>query len=94
NNQGRDYNLAKERLGIIDDFVDPSKWQNFCYQVRNTSSELLSNRPDFIDLCQNSANVAEKKLDNRVEQLRLRLNQQSWDDALAEELKIESALNA
>ncbi|MHC5825577.1 MAG: hypothetical protein ACYT04_59430, partial [Nostoc sp.] len=48
----------------------------------------------FIDLCQNSANVAEKKLDNRVEQLRLRLNQQSWDDALAEELKIESALNA
>ncbi|MDF5734273.1 MULTISPECIES: protein DpdE [unclassified Nostoc] len=94
NNQGRDYNLAKERLGIIDDFVDPSKWQNFCYQVRNTSSELLSNRPDFIHLCQSSAQVAEKKLDNRVEQLRLRLNQQSWDQTLAEELKIESALNA
>ncbi|MEH1874596.1 protein DpdE [Nostoc sp.] len=94
NNQGRDYNLAKERLGIIDDFVDPSKWQNFCYQVRNTSSELLSNRPDFIDLCQNCARVAEKKLANRVEQLRLRLNQQSWDNALAEELKIETALNA
>ena len=94
NNQGRDYNLAKERLGIIDDFVDPSKWQNFCYQVRNTSSELLSNRPDFIDLCQNCAKVAEKKLANRVEQLRLRLNQQSWDNALAEELKIETALNA
>ncbi|MHC5672352.1 protein DpdE [Nostoc sp.] len=94
NNQGRDYNLAKERLGIIDDFVDPSKWQNFCYQVRNTSSQLLSNRPDFIDLCQSSANIAQKKLDNRVEQLRLRLNQQSWDQALAEELKIESALNA
>lgn len=94
NNQGRDYNLAKERLGIIDDFVDPSKWQNFCYQVRNTSSELLSNRPDFIDLCQSCAKVAEKKLANRVEQLRLRLNQQSWDNALAEELKIETALNA
>lgn len=94
NNQGRDYNLAKERLGIIDDFVDPNKWQNFCYQVRNTSSELLSNRPDFIDLCQSCAMVAEKKLANRVEQLRLRLNQQSWDNALAEELKIETALNA
>ncbi|MEH1833601.1 MAG: protein DpdE [Nostoc sp.] len=94
NNQGRDYNLAKERLGIIDDFVDPSKWQKFCYQVRNTSSELLSNRPDFIDLCQSCANVAENKLANRVEQLRLRLNQQSSDQALAEELKIETALNA
>ncbi|MEH2065455.1 MAG: protein DpdE [Nostoc sp.] len=94
NNQGRDYNLAKERLEIIDDFVDPSKWQNFCYQVRNTSSELLANRPDFIDLCQSCANVAQKKLGNRVEQLRLRLNQQSWDQTLAEELRIETALNA
>ncbi|WP_392534004.1 protein DpdE [Nostoc sp. C117] len=94
NNQGRDYNLAKERLGIIDDFVEPSKWQNFCYEVRNASLELLSNRPDFIELCEKSAKVAEKKLDNRLEQLRLRLNQQSWDQALAEELKIETALSA
>jgi len=92
-NQQRDYNLAKERLGIIDDFVNPSKWQNFCYEVRKTSLALLANRPDFVELCESCAKVAEKKLGNRVEQLHLRLNQQTLDHALAEELKIESALN-
>jgi len=93
-NQGRDYNLAKDRLGIIDNFVDASKWQNFCYQARNTSRELLSTRPDFMELCERYANAAEKKLGNRVEQLRLRLNRQSWDHALSVELETESALNA
>ncbi|MDZ8185627.1 MAG: protein DpdE [Nostoc sp. ChiSLP02] len=94
NNQQRDYNLAKERLEIIDDFVEPSKWQNFCYEVRNASLALLTNRPDFQELCEKYAKVAEKKLGNRVEQLRLLLNQQSWDKTLAEELEIETAISA
>ncbi|MBL1198836.1 MAG: helicase [Nostoc sp. GBBB01] len=94
NNQQRDYNLAKERLEIIDNFVEPSKWQNYCYEVRNASLALLSNRPDFIELCEKRSLIAEKKLSNRVEQLNLLLNQQSWDRALAEELKIETALSA
>ncbi|MFN6516291.1 MAG: protein DpdE [Nostoc sp. CreGUA01] len=94
NNQGRDYNLAKERLEIIDNFVEPSKWQNYCYQVRNTFLALLSNRPDFLELCEQRGFVAEKKLGNRVEQLRLLLNQQTGDQALAQELKIETALSA
>ncbi|WP_193200176.1 protein DpdE [Nostoc sp. MG11] len=93
NNQYWDYNLAKGRLKIIDDFVDASKWQNFCYQARSTSLELLSQRPDFIDLCEQRAKVAEKKLGNRAEQLRLRLNRQTWDYAVAEELNVESGLN-
>jgi len=94
NNQQRDYNLAKERLEIIDNFVEPSKWQNYCYEVRNASLVLLSNRHDFIELCEKRSLIAEKKLSNRVEQLNLLLNQQSWDRALAEELKIETALSA
>ncbi|MBC1240305.1 protein DpdE [Nostoc sp. 2RC] len=94
NNQQRDYNLAKERLEIIDNFVEPSKWQNYCYEVRNASLALLSNRHDFIELCEKRSLIAEKKLSNRVEQLNLLLNQQSWDRALAEELKIETALSA
>ncbi len=94
NNQGRDYNLAKERLEIIDNFVEPSKWQNYCYQVRNAFLALLSNRPDFLELCEKRGFVAEKKLGNRVEQLRLLLNQQTGDQALAQELKIETALSA
>ncbi|KAF3890427.1 MULTISPECIES: protein DpdE [Nostocales] len=90
----RDYNLAKEDVEIIEDFVDASQWQKFCYLAHKTSSELLARRPDFIDLCKRYALVAEKKLGSREEQLRLRLNRQSSDRLLGEELEIEKALNA
>ncbi|WP_407893956.1 protein DpdE [Scytonema sp. NUACC26] len=90
----RDYNLAKEDVAIIDDFVNASQWQKFCYQAHKTSLKLLSRRPDFIDLCKRYALVAQKKLGNREEQLRLRLNRQSSDRVLAQELEIEKALNA
>lgn len=89
----RDYNLAKERLRIIDDFVDASKWQNFCYQASKTSYELLTNNSEYMDWLQRCTKSVEQKLSNRVEQLRLRLNRQTWDDKLAEELKIESAFS-
>ncbi|WP_414542381.1 protein DpdE [Nostoc sp. CCY0012] len=94
NDRCRDYNLAKERLGIIDNFVEPSNWKSFCHQVRSSSEKLLANRPDFINLHEQSAKVAEQKLSKRVEQLRLRLNRQPGDSALAEELQLETALSA
>ncbi|MBO3457749.1 SNF2-related protein [Aetokthonos hydrillicola Thurmond2011] len=93
-NQNRDYNLAKESLGIIDNFVSPSEWQQFCYHASHTSRELLSNRPDFLSSCSRWSKLAEQKLGTRVEQLQLRLNRQSWDRTLIEELEIERALSA
>ena len=70
----RDYNLAKSRLPILDRFVDASHWQYFCQKARRTSEELLRDRPSFIDLCKQRAKIAEQKLRNRVDQLRLRLH--------------------
>lgn len=70
----RDYNLAKSRLSLLDNFIESSNWQEFCYQARCTSLELLSQRPEFIALCENSATRAEQKLGKRLDQLRLRLN--------------------
>ncbi|WP_066425750.1 protein DpdE [Anabaena sp. 4-3] len=93
-NHRRDYNLAKERLAILDNFVDASKWRNLCEQTRQTSGELLTNHPDFIDWCQKSTQAAEQELGNRLEKLHLRLNRQPWEHKLAEELNIESALKA
>ncbi|OUL31017.1 helicase [Nostoc sp. RF31YmG] len=90
----QDYNLAKERLEIIDNFVAANNWQNICYQVRDTSKQLLTERLDFIQLCEHYAQVAEQKLAHRVEQLRLRMNRQIGNSTLAEELKIETALSA
>ncbi|MBD2436541.1 helicase-related protein [Nostoc sp. FACHB-110] len=90
----QDYNLAKERLEVIDNFIPPDNWQNVCYQAGNISKQLLTERPDFRQLCQQYAQIADKKLGQRVEQLRLRLNSQTWDHTLAEELKIEGVLKA
>ncbi|NEU71546.1 DEAD/DEAH box helicase [Hassallia byssoidea VB512170] len=95
--QYRDYNLAKSRLSIIDSFVEANKWQYFCYQARQTSLELLEQRPDFVKLCEKQATIAEQKLNKRVEQLELRLNQlvenkERSDSELAEEIETETDL--
>ncbi|BAY89824.1 putative helicase [Tolypothrix sp. PCC 7601] len=94
----RDYNLAKSRLSILDNFIDASNWPEFCYQARSKSLELLSQRPDFIALCEDSATRAEQKLGKRLEQLRLRLNrlmnqERISDLVLEQELNHEIALN-
>jgi ATP-dependent helicase HepA len=73
-NQLEDYNLAKNRLHILDDFIEPSKWQKICDRARQTSLDLLIQQPDFSELCDKSSNYAEQKLGRRVKQLRLRLN--------------------
>ncbi|MBJ7296856.1 MAG: hypothetical protein JHC73_11190, partial [Dolichospermum sp.] len=59
---------------------------------------LLSQRPDFQELCEKSAKRAEEKLGKRLEQLRLRINrfnqeQQINDPLLQQELLEETALN-
>ncbi|MBU7587069.1 MAG: DEAD/DEAH box helicase [Nostoc sp. TH1S01] len=92
--QGQDYNLAKERLEIIDNFIAPHNWHNLCYQVADTSKILLTQRQDFTQLCQHYAQVAEQKFAHRVEQLKLHLHTQTWDNALAEEVKIERLLKS
>jgi ATP-dependent helicase HepA len=74
NSKYYDYNLAKSKLPILDNFVEASEWQNFCSQARETALELLCQRPDFVKLCEKYAQVAEQKLGRRIEQLRLRLN--------------------
>ncbi len=94
----RDYNLAKSRLSILDNFIESSRWQEFCYHARDTSLELLSQRPEFISLCENSAIRAEQKLGKRLDQLRLRLNrltnqERIYNTVLEQELNNETALN-
>ncbi|MBE9209618.1 DEAD/DEAH box helicase family protein [Nostoc sp. LEGE 06077] len=90
----QDYNLAKERLEIIDNFIPPNNWQNVCYQVCNMSQTLLTERQNYLELCEHYAQIADQKLGHRVEQLNLRLNTKTWDHTLAEELKIERVLKS
>jgi ATP-dependent helicase HepA len=94
----QDYNLAKNRLDIIDEFVEPSKWQEICTSARQRSLDLIVQQPDFSELCQKSSTYAEQKLGRRLEQLRLRLNRlrkqgQSSHVALEQELNNEIELS-
>ncbi|MDJ0772371.1 MAG: protein DpdE [Mastigocoleus sp. MO_167.B18] len=94
----RDYNLAKNRLAILDRFIPAEEWQDFCRQARTSSEELLKQQPKFIELCQQRALLAENKLETRINQLRLRLMQHSEieqisNSSLTEELDTETALS-
>ncbi|WP_200892328.1 protein DpdE [Aliterella atlantica] len=90
--QIRDYNLAKNRLSILDQFIEPSQWANVCHQARNISETLLRDRSSFIELCQQQSDRAAKKLAYRLHQQKLRLNQLSQPKS-TNELKLEIALN-
>ncbi|MEG4446729.1 protein DpdE [Microcoleus sp. AT9_B5] len=94
----RDYNLAKSRLSVLNEFVDESKWHDLCSQARETSEILLRDRTSFIELCEQRARIADQKLGNRLDQLRLRLNRlaesaQTSHSLLAQEVNIETALS-
>jgi ATP-dependent helicase HepA len=94
----RDYNLSKNRTSLIDSFVDPLDWDDFCQKGRVISEELLRGRSAFLEMCNSSAVSAAIQLENRVNQLQLRLNrlsksEQALESVLAEEISTESLLS-
>jgi len=72
NSNNRDYNLAKKRLEIIDEFISPGKWSQFCLEARKTSKTLLLESSDFIEYCQKMTEIAKITLTNRLNQLQSR----------------------
>ncbi|WP_228048951.1 protein DpdE [Nodularia sp. LEGE 06071] len=88
----RDYNLAKSHLSILDNFIESSNWPKFCHQARRTSLELLSQRLEFMTLCENSVIRAEQKLGKRLDQLRLRFNRLTDQERISHPL-LEQELN-
>ncbi|MCW6036022.1 hypothetical protein K4A83_07015 [Spirulina subsalsa FACHB-351] len=98
NNGSRDYNLGKQKLPILDQFIDSSQWANFCRQARTQSEAFLREQPEFMALCDRFFETAQRKLDHRVDQIRLRLNrlsesQDGIHQILEQELARESALS-
>ncbi|MEG4282028.1 protein DpdE [Microcoleus sp. A006_D1] len=94
----RDYNLSKNRTSMIDSFVDPLDWDDFCQKGRVVSEELLRGREAFVEMCNSSAVSAAVQLENRVNQLQLRWDrlsksEQLLESVLADEISTESALS-
>jgi len=88
----KDHNLAKDKLSILDQFIEPSKWENFCREARQTSEKLLRDSVNFSEYCQQHHQAAKLKLANRLQQLQFRYQRFS-DPQLAQEIKLETALN-
>ncbi|MCZ0901758.1 helicase, partial [Microcoleus sp. HI-ES] len=78
----RDYNLSKNRTSLIDSFVDPLEWDDFCQKGRVVSEELLRGRSAFVEMCNSFAVTAAIQLENRVNQLQLRLHRLSKSEQL------------
>jgi ATP-dependent helicase HepA len=88
----RDYNLAKNRLPILDEFIEPSQWKNLCYQARKESEQLLRTSLNFMETCQQRTTKANQKIETRINQLNLRLQRQTKESELSKELAFETEL--
>ncbi|NJK75828.1 MAG: DEAD/DEAH box helicase [Microcoleus sp. SU_5_6] len=93
----RDYNLSKNRVSAIDDFVKPEEWDNFCQTKRKISEALLRERVEFRYKCDRAAETAKMQIENRIDRLQLRSQQLSeserlLESVLAAEISTESAL--
>lgn len=91
----QDYNLAKKRLDIIDEFISRDDWEALCQGARTQSEASLRQSEAFLSDCQRYTKDADRKLSERVEQLTLRLerqNEMGSGQVLAQEANMEAAL--
>jgi ATP-dependent helicase HepA len=90
-NKSKDYSLAKSRLAILDDFIEPTQWEKVCNKARRKSEILLRDKKDFGAFCQEKGNQAQEKFDDYIYQLQQRLSYYP-SPQLEEELRIEVSL--
>jgi ATP-dependent helicase HepA len=60
-NKSKDCSLAKSRLSVLDEFIEPQQWANFCREARQRSEHGLKNSPEFLTLCKTQKTQAEVK---------------------------------
>ncbi len=72
---GTDFNLANERLAVLDQLIEPTRWAENCINAKNISAAMVLER-GAVPLrvrCEEFAKQAERALSIRLEQLQLRL---------------------
>jgi ATP-dependent helicase HepA len=96
---GTDYNLANDRLDVLAEVVDPGRWQELCVKAREAAGTELLGRgtPPLAERCASLARAAERELEARFEQLRLRARaggeEAATEDAPGSTLDLEKSLN-
>jgi ATP-dependent helicase HepA len=96
NSPQRDFNLAKDRLWLLNNIIDPDRWVELCRLARRTSEAAIRGRASFQEERTRRAEYAERELGRRVEQLRLRLEREKDQGSAgtsSSELEFEYALS-
>jgi ATP-dependent helicase HepA len=84
----KDYNLSKNRLSILDQFVNSEQWPELCRNARQNSENILRKNAEFKQRCEKYGHLIERRLETRINQVKLR--QSSYQNS--EELELEIAL--
>jgi ATP-dependent helicase HepA len=93
----RDFNLAKDRLGLLNNIIDPDRWAELCRHARRVAEATLRGQAVFQDECSQRAEDAERELGKRAQQLALRLERENDNPStrsLSTELEFEYALSS
>ena len=78
---GSDFNLHKHRIEYLDQVVERGLWPQICSRARQASEELLREDPSFQKDCEMRASQAERRVERRLDQLRLRARLQGGEGA-------------
>lgn len=73
---GKDHNLTKHRIQVLDQVVDPSGWKDLCLRVRKVSETFLREAPWLGERCVRLAERATIEFEMRLAQLQLRLGRE------------------
>jgi len=89
---GLDVNVKGERLHLLDRFVDPLDWPDFCQRARNAAEEAVRASDHVVRQRDEALHRAEQDSRDRVQRLRLRANGNVTDrqiDAYEERIQEE-----
>ena len=68
NKGGTDYNLANDRLSLLDEIIDVNRWRGVCEEARTASAAEVFGRgePSLRERCEEYAQRADRELTMRL----------------------------
>jgi ATP-dependent helicase HepA len=86
---GRDYNLTKDRLSLIDTVIPSALWEPTCRRVRTASEDILKARLGRCEARDTIVARVERTLESRLDRLRMRVD---IGAPVTADLELETAL--
>ena len=78
---GADTNLHRERLSVIDEFVESSRWEKRCHEAREQAETHLRASEGFSRLKAEAEEAARRDVQRHIERLRLRMRSMEGEES-------------